>query len=298
MLVGTIFYTIHENVSVLKGVYISVSVGYGIFWIPIKGDNLSRVFTTLHFLVGIFAIALAMAIFARTLISAQKNWYIEAMNKRKFEEAQETEGYRDDVIAAWVYYWPKLKIYWYFCVWTFVGIAFCLGTGLWSFVDSLYFSVSAMSTGGFLNIDPSSPNWYFLFVSVYVVVGVPIMAIACGLLAHHIATIGMADKLGEKINAQVTKEELAMMILLKIEDGDGCIDGTEFTILVLVRIGALNPDLIGVLYERFNDLDVKQEGKITYDDLQRKHEEDGTSGVMRGKGMVHTGKIHTRLGYG
>jgi hypothetical protein len=273
----------------------SVSVGYGIFWLTLKGDNISRVFTTCHFLVGIFAIALAMAIFARTLISAQKNWYIEAMNKKKYEEAQETEGYKDDIIAAFVYYWPKVKIYCYFLVWTFVGVTFCLATGKWSFVDSLLFSVSAMSTGGFLNIEDSAPNWHFLFVAVYVVVGVPIMAIACGLLAHQIASMGKSDKLGEKINAQVTGDELVMMTKLNIEDGDGCIDGTEFTILILVRIGALNPDLIAVLYERFNDLDVKQEGQITYADLQMKHE-DGSSGAM--KGMVNTGKIHPEFGYG
>jgi hypothetical protein len=295
LLVGTVFYTLHEGVSLLKGIYISVSVGYGIFWISLSTDNVSRGFTTFHFLIGIFAIALAMAIFARTLVSAQKNWYIEAMNKRKYEEALETEGYKDDVIAALIYYWPKVKIYIYFWIWAFVGTSFCLLTGKWTFVDSLFFSISAMSTGGFLNIEDNSPNWHFLFVAVYVIVGVPVMAITCGLMAHQIANIGKSDELEEKINAQVTEDELEMMTLLKIEDGDGSIDGTEFTILVLVRIGALNPDLIGVLYERFNDLDVKKEGKITYDDLQMKHEE-GSSGAM--KGMVNMGKIHTRLGYG
>mmetsp|Transcript_36369 Transcript_36369/g.67738 ORF Transcript_36369/g.67738 Transcript_36369/m.67738 type:complete len:1027 (-) Transcript_36369:288-3368(-) len=296
LLMGTIFYTIHEGVSVARGVYMSVSVGYGIFWVPLKGDNVSRIFTTLHFVVGIFAIALAMAIFARTLISAQKNWYAEALNKRKFEEAQETEGYSDDVKAAVIYYWPKLKAHVYFWLWTFVGIVFCMSTGKWGFVDSLHFSISAMSTGGFLNIEDDSPEWHFAFVAVYVIVGVPVMAIACGLMAHQVASMGKADKLLEKINAQVTEDELQMMTLLNIEDGDGSIDSTEFTILILVRIGALNPDLIGVLYERFNDLDVKNEGKISYSDLQLQHQEEGKSGAM--KGMVKTGKIHTRLGYG
>ena len=295
LLIGTIFYTIHEGISVAKGFYMSVSVGYGIFWVTLKSDNVSRIFTTMHFVVGIFAIALAMAIFARTLISAQKNWYMEAMNKRKFEEAQETEGYIDDIKAAVIYYWPKAKVYVYFWIWAFVGVGFCMGTGQWDFVDSLHFSISAMSTGGFLNIDDDSPNWYFVFVALYVIVGVPVMAIACGLMAHQIANFGNATKLDEKVNAQVTEDELEMMTLLKIEDGDGSIDATEFTILILVRIGALNPDLIGVLYERFDDLDVKNEGMITYDDLQLKHNE-GSSGGM--KGMVNTGKIHTRLGYG
>jgi hypothetical protein len=295
LFVGTIFYTMHEGVSAAKGFYMSVSVGYGIFWVTLKGDNVSRIFTTMHFVVGIFAIALAMAIFARTLISVQKNWYAEAVSKRKFEEAQETEGYQDDVVTAVIYYWPKVKIYVYFWIWAFVGISFCMGTGQWDFVDSLHFSISAMSTGGFLNIDDDSPNWYFVFVALYVIVGVPVMAIACGLMAHQIANLGHTEQLEKKINAQVTEDELEMMTLLKIEDGDGSIDATEFTILILVRIGALNPDLIGVLYERFDDLDVKNEGKITYDDLQLKHNDESSGGM---KGMVNTGKIHTRLGYG
>ena len=295
LVIGTIFYTLHEDVSVWKGLYMSVSVGYGIFWVNIKSDNISRVFTTLHFTVGIFAIALAMAVFARTLVNAQKNWYMEAMNKKKFEEAQETEGYKDDIIAAVNYYWPKIKAYIFFVLWAFVGVAFCLLTEKWSFVDSLYFSVGAMSTGGFLNIAENSANWEFFFVAIYVIVGVPVMAIACGLLAHQVANYGLTEKLEDKINAQITEDELEMMKLLNIDDGDGSIDGTEFTLLVLVRIGALNPDLISVLYDRFKDLDVNNEGKITYEDLQTR-QRSGSSGAFQG--MANRQTFHTRLGYG
>lgn len=288
----------------------SVSVGYGIFWISLKTDIVSKMFTTFHFTVGIFAIALAMATFARTLISAQQNWYIEALHKRRFDEALQTEGYSDDVIAAWMYFWPKVKVYVYFIVWVGVGVAFGMLSGdgdeLWTWADSLHFAVSAMSTGGFVSISEVANDGQYLFVAMYVIVGVPLMAISCGLWAHQIAHLGTSAQLEEIINAQVTEDELEMMTLLKIEDGDGCIDGTEFTILILVRIGALNPDLIGVLYERFHDLDVKDEGYISYADLQRKQqteesiqekEKDVEVGQIGVKGW-NGGKIHTRLGYG
>jgi hypothetical protein len=71
---GAVFYTYHENVSMSKGFYMSSSIGYGIFWIDLKGDLASNIYTRCHFLIGIVVIAGAMALLAQYLLSQDKNW--------------------------------------------------------------------------------------------------------------------------------------------------------------------------------------------------------------------------------
>jgi hypothetical protein len=73
---GAVFYIMHEGVSVSKGLYMSTSIGYGIFWIDLKGDITSNIYTTFHFLIGIGVIAGAMSLLAQYLLSQDKNWYV------------------------------------------------------------------------------------------------------------------------------------------------------------------------------------------------------------------------------
>jgi hypothetical protein len=59
---------------VAKGLYMSISVGHGIFWIALKDDTSSKIFTTFHFLIGIGVLAGAMSLMAQKLLSQDKNW--------------------------------------------------------------------------------------------------------------------------------------------------------------------------------------------------------------------------------
>lgn len=71
----------------------------------------------------------------------------------------------------------------------------------------------------------------------------------------------------EKIIADVTPQELHFMKLFGIDDGDGCITNKEYVILIIVRIGAVRPELIRILHQRFRELDRKCTGFIEYDEL-------------------------------
>jgi hypothetical protein len=128
-------------------------------------------------------------------------------------------------------------------------------------------------------IPDDSPSWAYLFTAFYVIIGMPLMAFSCGLFANEIANMGSSGMLEAKINARITTDELEMMKSFGIEDGDGAIDKTEYAILVLVRIGALAPDLIRVINIRFQQLDVSKSGSITYADLQAKSVAGATADV-------------------
>jgi hypothetical protein len=185
------------------------------------------------------------------------------------------------LLAYFHYYWPKLYIHFFFLIWMLLGIVWGVTSVKWSVLDAWLFCMTAMATGGLVLLPSSGVHeWDYLFVSVYIIVGAPLMAISCGISAQAISNYGRSSIMESKLNAAMTEDELVMMKHLGIEDGDGYIDSAEFTILILVRIGALNPDLIGVLFDRYHDLDRDGTGGVTYLELQNRKSFMGNSMLM------------------
>lgn len=58
-------------------------------------------------------------------------------------------------------------------------------------------------------------------------------AIAFGITAHMVATIGRSDDLADRVNARITDEELEMMKEFGMEDGDGYVSNNLDTIIGL-----------------------------------------------------------------
>lgn len=251
---GTIFYCVEENLSFCKGFFVSTSVGYGIFWYDqTSTNNYAKVFLTYHFSIGVFGVACAMAIFARSLISTKKEWFMEAKQKRQLQ---------DGLVTYFDYYWPKVYVHVFFWFWMLLGIVWGMSSMKWSVLDAWLFCMSTMATGGLVSLPSSVHELDYIFVSLYIIIGAPLMAISCGINARSISNYGHSSKMEVKLNAAVTEDELVMMKHLNIEDGDGHIDNAEYTLLMLVRIGALNADLLGVLFDRYAEIDVQ--GAVTY----------------------------------
>jgi len=295
LVVGTIFYAFHESRTFGEALYYSISVGYGIFWLGVDDNVASATFTRIHFSLGMVAIGLMMAAFATILVDSKTKWYVEAMKVKALEEAGNTEGYWDDIEAFFTVHGPKLKIHGIFLLWTFVGVLWSCLAIKWPLIEGLYFAVSSLTTGGLWAIPEDSPAWHYAFVAVYVVGGVPVMAISLGMIANSVSNMGGSRLLEQKISARITDEEVDMMESFGIVDDDGCIDAKEFAILTLVRIGALQPSLICMIHERFEEIDVNKTGSITYDDLKG-HNSSKVSAV--GKNLRNNKKhVNRKLGF-
>eukprot|EP00602_Paraphysomonas_sp_CaronLab_P009560 CAMPEP_0185020120 /NCGR_PEP_ID=MMETSP1103-20130426/2725_1 /TAXON_ID=36769 /ORGANISM="Paraphysomonas bandaiensis, Strain Caron Lab Isolate" /LENGTH=787 /DNA_ID=CAMNT_0027550835 /DNA_START=268 /DNA_END=2631 /DNA_ORIENTATION=- len=294
--VGTLFFSIHDDLFLSKAFFTSVSFGYGIFWTPIPHNLASSIFVRVHFAVGVAAIGGIMAVFAKSLADAKSKWYVDAMKKQAMEAARKTEGYWDDIVASIEYYGPKFQIHILFILWFAVGVLWGWVCVDWPLLNGVYFSMSAMATGGLWPIPDDSPEWHFLFGGIYVVVGVPVMAISFGLMANSVSSIGGSLSLEEKIGARVTDQELDMMKEFGIENGDGAIDAREYVILVLVRIGALAPELISTINQAFQKLDKKGSGFITYEDLQEV-DNDHVASELAQNTNHHTGSNLRKFGF-
>ena len=217
------------------------------------------------------------------------------MKMKALEEAGNTEGYWDDIEAFFTVHGPKLKIHGIFIFWVFVGVIWSCAAIKWPLVEGIYFAVSSLTTGGLWAIHEASPSWYYAFVAFYIVGGVPVMAISLGMIANSVSNIGGSRLLEEKISARITDEEIDMMESFGIVDDDGSIDAKEFAILTLVRIGALQPSLICMIHERFEEIDDNKTGSITYDALKN-HSSSKMSAV--GKNMKNKKRhVNRKLGF-
>lgn len=93
------------------------------------------------------------------------------------------------------------------------------------------------------------------------------MALAMGNVASMLLTIGDPDEAEKTLASRVTEEELEMMKKFNLDDGDGHISRSEFILLCSVRLGALSPDLIGKINERFQKLDKSGDGTLCYAEI-------------------------------
>lgn len=280
-----------------KGFYMAVNVGYSIGWgYPSENSNGSRVFSTFYVLVGSSAVAASLGYFAQSMIASSKNWYAKALTEQKFKSASSLEK---------CIYWAKmnesaLQIIAMWFVWIVAMITFSLCTVKWNFSEALYFAVSSLSTGGLWAIPSDSPEWYFgigtLFLSVlcslcycshisvlrhiispvgvFAATGIPLMALAMANIASMVITVGDPDEAEKIIAAKVTCEELHMMQKFDLDDGDGEISRAEYILLCAVRLGALSPELIDKINDRFKKLDKSGDGALSYAEILEHAEEE------------------------
>lgn len=93
------------------------------------------------------------------------------------------------------------------------------------------------------------------------------MALSMANIAAMFINTGDTDEAQKLIAAEVTLEELHMMQKFDLDDGDGQITRTEYILLCAVRIGALSPDLIEKINERFRALDTSGDGVLSYSEI-------------------------------
>ena len=69
------------------------------------------------------------------------------------------------------------------------------------------------------------------------------------------------------INAKVSADDLLMMQKFGLENSDGNIDKAEFITLCMLRLGAVDPELVAAIVNRYDELDVSKDGVLSYKEL-------------------------------
>lgn len=267
LLMGTLVYAKANDLGWSKGFYMAVNVGYSIGWgYPVEKTYGVMWYSVVHLLIGASFVAAALGYFATNMIAVSKEWYVNALDEEAI--GKETKAWHSRLK-----HWARLninslRIIGLWSVWIALMVVFSVvNIKEWVFIDGLYFAISSLSTGGLWAVPSDSPNWYFGIVGIFSATGVPLMAAAMSSLASMFIALEDPAEAHKIINAKVTEKELDMMVRFQIDDGDGEISRAEYILLCAVRLGAVNPELIRVINDRFNTLDYDKSGALSYNEL-------------------------------
>ena len=273
----------------MRGFYETVNVGFGLYLTTPDFKEAGYVFTTFHLIFGSVMISGAMAEFARYLNKVNDKDNLKAIRVQRHTNKMEAdEEAPHDLISDEHddghsqsedqprFFWldKKSMLSFILRLWQNYPFHFLFSSVLlimtvtvsfrhdWTFFDSLCFSTSVLSTGGFISLPDDASTFDYFLIAIFATMGVPLMALSLGMFTHYISRLGEQSSLVELINAGISPEELSEMEDLEILDDDGHFDLSEYIILILLRIGALKPELIKLTNIRFDQLQELQQNEM------------------------------------
>ena len=150
LIMGTIYYSLRLNLSVSKGFYQSVNVGYSVGWGDIS-ENASetQIFSTVYVCMGASFVGAGLGFFAEGVVADVDNWYVNAQQAALYDLRQEgTSSWVMKMVYWLAFHWEKVRAILLWLVFVVIGTAIASNSNNWSFATALYFSTSSLSTGG------------------------------------------------------------------------------------------------------------------------------------------------------
>ena len=261
ILVGTVFFTLHYQVSLMMGFYHSINTGYGVFLTKPLLNESAHVYILVHLLFGTMIVSGSLTLLATYVNFAKHKRQLEALTMNLPENNNPSSPSSADNERSTCYLTNKAKLILKENILSELFLLLVLSCTTWSCVvhhrsalDGLYFTVSMFSTSGQVSLPEESPDWHYLVVGCFACVGVPLMALSLGLFTHTIIRYGEQDQMDNIIRKKISQEELELLRNIGLEDGNGYLDISEFAILMLFRIGALHRDFLKLAKYRFMQL--------------------------------------------
>lgn len=93
------------------------------------------------------------------------------------------------------------------------------------------------------------------------------MGLAMGNITSLHINFGNPVHAKQVIRQQITAAEIEMMGNFGLENGDGMIDESEYALLCCLRLGAINPALVGEINKRFDMLNISGTGTLSETEL-------------------------------
>jgi hypothetical protein len=277
------FYSIKMNISYLKGFYMSVNVGYSVYWTSEESDPIEKAFSVAHLLVGQVFMSVLMAVVASNLIITKSVWYGEKQLQEQLKIQREQDSLLELIYHYLQYLFSKFKVTLLLIVWLAIGAFWSCYTVKWPVIQGLYFAITSLSMGGIWSIPENSKDASYFFVGLYTALGAPILLLNASMMAEYIAHLGNSYLVENVVYRAVNKREIEYMQLVGMEDGSGQLDEQEYVLLTLIRLKALPHDIVSTIVEMFNMLDDSNSGNIPYADIiNHKLAVDSIGQVQRG----------------
>ena len=250
---ATVFYRVHNAWPLSRAFYHAVqaglSIGFGLFD---ETDAVSRVFTCVHVLFGT-AIAASALVFigeaAADKVALNIGSALHLRNRNARLDRQRRLG--SVVLLGTV---------------VLIGVAFSVLHEKRSLIDGIYFSLTALSTGGLLApIDTPFSLW---FVGAWCLFGVPVFGYALGNVAEEFLVVRIESAVRPMVQMKWSDRDFNRAD----STPDGRLEFGEYLEYSLLSLGIIEPEFVARMKEEFNSLDADGSGDLSRAELvQRRH---------------------------
>mmetsp|Transcript_108653 Transcript_108653/g.335600 ORF Transcript_108653/g.335600 Transcript_108653/m.335600 type:complete len:413 (-) Transcript_108653:46-1284(-) len=146
-----------------------------------------------------------------------------------------------------------------------LGIIFGLVVEKFSFITSLYFAVSSLSTAGLQTVTRST--WQVLFTGLWALIGVPVYAAAVGSFANVLVGQYNTQAFDQKMEEKFSVAEVEFVEHINGIEGSDTLSRTEFLEVQVLKLGLADRDLLRSLRDQFNELDTSRSGTVNKADV-------------------------------
>jgi hypothetical protein len=270
--IGTLFYTLVMRIHIFKGFYMAVNVGYSIGWSNIsEGHNDVKIFSLVYLLIGVSFVGAGLNAFSYYIVTEEKKWYVRELDNNKyildFRQAMYTMNLPQMVSLWCIYNWTRFEAVFllFFCMIVSTVCACTLND--WKFIDGIGFTISCLSSAGFVTLSDDAPEWYYGITALFCAIGIPLMTFS-------IATIiaGLHNQIDDieetklKVISRITEEEIKMLDAFQLLNTCDEMNKAEFIILCMLRKG-INLEFFQLINEYFYELDLNNDGILSVDEL-------------------------------
>ena len=294
----------------LQSYYYAVNVGWSIgFGALVEQNDASRLFSVLMICLGAGAVGGGLGYFVQLNLEASDDFAAKVREResKRLVFGVDNDGDGDvDATDFFLFVWQsarraykehrvRINCFVALAVWLLVGIVFGLFNQGWTFVTSLYFAVSSLSTGGLQGVNTRVTDagvtlltgkggnaLVSLFTGLYTMTGVPVFGVALGQFAGFFVD-SYVQKREEAAMARVlSRDEFDYMRGLGTSAAAGgggrareSIDFGAFMALELLRLQKVDRGMIATIRDEFDKRDRDGSGDITWEEVEKYHAKQG-----------------------
>ena len=235
-------------------------------------DENSKIFSIFYLISGVIGLAVIVVYIAGVYLTTRDKWYT-AYLKTSIAMRNELTTWE---YFEWWYHYHQFTIHITLLLIAFIifGVAFsCVYVG-WDVVNGVYFTLATLSTAGLNSIPDDSADWIYGVVGIFAAIGIIIQMIVVFYLASAYLQYYHHNRAQKAINEKISEEELRALREMGLEDEATVIDRHEFLLLMIVRLGLIDTEMIAHINKKFDELDTMRMHKISIATLLGTSEED------------------------
>ena len=235
-------------------------------------DENSKIFSIFYLTSGVIFLAVIVVYIAGIFLTSRDKWYTSYL---KTSVALRNELTTWEYIEWW-YNHHQFTIHITLLLIAFIifGVTFSCIYIKWDVVNGVYFTLATLSTGGLNSIPDGSPEWIYGIIGIYAAIGIIIQMIVVFYLASAYLQTYHHNRAEKAINEKISEEELRALREMGLEDEATVIDRHEFLLLMVVRLGLIDTEMITHINQKFDELDTMRMHKISIATLLGTSEED------------------------